>query len=76
MLVHSTAREYDRSIRPVKESLGLELIEPPGWVCCGSSPAHSSDPERATLLPVQNLPAVERMGSTRLPRLAVHVLPA
>jgi heterodisulfide reductase subunit B len=60
--LHSTAREYDRSIRRVMESLDLELVEPPGWVCCGSSPAHTSDPKRATLLPVQNLQTVERMG--------------
>ena len=60
--LHSTAREYDRSIRRVMESVDLELVEPPGWVCCGSSPAHTSDPKRATLLPVQNLQTVERMG--------------
>ena len=60
--LHSTAREYDRSIRAVAGSLGLELIEPPGWTCCGSSPAHSSDPELATLLPVRNLSVVEQMG--------------
>ncbi len=60
--LHSTAREYDGSIRAVAGSLGLKLIEPPGWVCCGSSPAHSSDHKLATVLPIQNLAIVEQMG--------------
>lgn len=60
--LHSTAREYDNSIRAVAGSLGLNLIEPPGWVCCGSSPAHSSDHKLAMELPVQNLAIVEQMG--------------
>ena len=60
--LHSTAREYDRSIRAVAGSLGLELVEPPGWTCCGSSPAHSSDHKLATLLPIRNLSVVEQMG--------------
>ena len=60
--LHSTAREYDNSIRAVAGSLGLNLIEPPGWVCCGSSPAHSSDHKLAMSLPIQNLAIVEQMG--------------
>lgn len=60
--LHSTAREYDNSIRAVAGGLGLNLIEPPGWVCCGSSPAHGSDHKLALSLPVQNLAIVEQMG--------------
>jgi heterodisulfide reductase subunit B len=60
--LHSTAKEYDHSIRAVAAVLGLKLVEPPGWICCGSTPAHSSDPKLATLMPVQNLATVEQMG--------------
>jgi heterodisulfide reductase subunit B len=60
--LHSTAREYDRSIRHVAGELGLKLVEPPGWTCCGASAAHTSDHALATELPLRNLRTVERMG--------------
>jgi heterodisulfide reductase subunit B len=58
----STATEYDHTFRAVCEALDLELIEPPGWVCCGSSPAHSTDPVLAGYYSVLNLSLIERMG--------------
>ncbi len=60
--LHSTASEYDRSARAVCRALGVELIEPKGWNCCGSSAAHRSDPEAALRLPLQNLALVEQSG--------------
>jgi len=60
--LHSLAAEYDRSIRAVAEALHLELIEPEGWVCCGSSPAHRADPRLALELPLKNLALIEQMG--------------
>jgi heterodisulfide reductase subunit B len=60
--LHSTAGEFDGSARAVAEALDLELIEPEGWVCCGSSAAHRIDPEAATLLPMQNLALIEQSG--------------
>jgi heterodisulfide reductase subunit B len=60
--LHASAREYDHSIRGVAGALGLNLVEPPGWICCGSSPAHSSDHKTATVLPIRNLSTVEQMG--------------
>lgn len=60
--LHSTAAEYDHTVRATAEALGLELIEPPGWVCCGSSPAHSTDHVLATVLPMRTLATVEQMG--------------
>jgi heterodisulfide reductase subunit B len=60
--LHSTAAEYDQTIRAVAAVLGLKLVEPPGWTCCGSSPAHSTDPTLAALLPLRTLAAVEQMG--------------
>jgi heterodisulfide reductase subunit B len=58
--LHSTAAEYDHTVRAVAQALDLELVEPPGWVCCGSTPAHST--VLATVLPMRTLATVEQMG--------------
>ncbi len=60
--LHSTAAEFDVSARAVSEALGLNLIEPRGWVCCGSSAAHRADPDAALRLPLENLSIVEQSG--------------
>ena len=60
--LHSMASEYDHSIHAVTKALDLELVEPEGWLCCGSSPAHKADPELALRLPMQNLAVIEQMG--------------
>ena len=60
--LHSTGKEYDISTRAVCETIGLKLIEPKGWVCCGSSAAHKSDPEVASKLPMENLALIEQSG--------------
>ena len=64
--LESTATEYDHTFRAVCEALDLELIEPPGWICCGSSPAHSTDPLLAGYYAILNLSIVERMGLEQL----------
>lgn len=60
--LHSTAAEYDHTVRAAAKALDLELVEPPGWVCCGSTPAHSTDHTLATVLPMRTLATVEQMG--------------
>ena len=60
--LHSSAKEYDVSIRVVFYRLGITLVEPPDWVCCGSSFAHSLSEKLALSLPLQNLNQVEKMG--------------
>jgi heterodisulfide reductase subunit B len=60
--LESTATEFDHSTRAIGEALGLPLVEPEGWVCCGSSPAHKADPDAALRLPMENLALVERRG--------------
>jgi heterodisulfide reductase subunit B len=64
--LESTATEYDHTFHAVSEALGLELVEPPGWICCGSSPAHTTDPVLAGYYAVVNLALVERMGLDQL----------
>jgi heterodisulfide reductase subunit B2 len=60
--LHSTATEFDDSTRAVCEALGLNLLEPKGWLCCGSSAAHRADPDAALRYPMENLALIEQSG--------------
>ncbi len=60
--LESTAWDFDMSTRAVCRQLGIELEEIPNWVCCGSTPAHSSNASLAVALPVMNLQKVQAMG--------------
>ena len=60
--LHSTAREFNDSTQAVCQAIELQLIEPHGWVCCGSSAAHRADPEVALKLPLENLALIEQGG--------------
>jgi len=64
--LHSTGAEYDISFRAVARELGIELQEVPGWVCCGTSPAHASSHLLAVALPIKNLSLAEYAGLTEL----------
>jgi heterodisulfide reductase subunit B len=48
----------------VCEKLGVEIEEIKGWICCGTSPAHSSSRLLSLALPFENLCLVEKMGMT------------
>jgi len=60
--LHSTAKEYDHSLRAVCTRLGIELVEIKGWFCCGSSPVHSVSSLLASALPLGNLVLMRKMG--------------
>lgn len=60
--LHSTSTEFNHSTEEVCKALDMKLIEPKGWVCCGSSSAHKADPEYALLLPMENLALIEKSG--------------
>lgn len=60
--LHSTGSEYDHSFKAVCKKLNIELEEVPGWVCCGTSPAHASSHLLATALPIKNLALAEYAG--------------
>jgi heterodisulfide reductase subunit B len=60
--LESTATEFDHTLKAVCKALDLKLVEPPGWICCGSTPAHTTDPVLAAYYAVQNLALVEQMG--------------
>jgi heterodisulfide reductase subunit B len=60
--LHSTGAEFDHSTKAVCKELGIELVEPEGWVCCGSSPAHHADHTLAAAFPIKNLSLIEKSG--------------
>ena len=60
--LHSMAKEFDISTRAIMQALGFKPIEPEGWVCCGSTPAHRVDHKLATELPLVSLVLLEQEG--------------
>ena len=60
--LESTAWDFDKSARAVCREAGIELQDIPNWVCCGSTPAHSSNASLALALPVMNLLKAKPMG--------------
>ena len=60
--LNSTSEEFNHSAKAVCEALGVKLIEPKGWICCGSSAAHRANPEESVRLPLENLRIIEQSG--------------
>jgi len=60
--LHSTAKEYDISMRAVAGAVGAELVEIPDWNCCGASSAHVTDPFLGFALPARTLVQADEMG--------------
>ena len=60
--LHSTAKEYDSSLRAVCEKADIELEEAKNWICCGSSWAHPTSNLLSLALPLKNLAEIEKGG--------------
>jgi len=58
----SSAKEYDASCRSVCEALGVELVDLPGWNCCGASSAHALDRDIDLALSARNISLAHREG--------------
>jgi heterodisulfide reductase subunit B2 len=58
----STARDMHQSTLAVAGALGIELVEPKGWTCCGATAGHQTDRLLATALPATNLAKVQDMN--------------
>jgi heterodisulfide reductase subunit B len=58
----STARDMHQSTLAVAEALGIELIEPKGWTCCGATAGHQTDRVLAAALAAATLAKVADMG--------------
>jgi heterodisulfide reductase subunit B len=60
--LHGTSKEYDISVRAAMGKMGVDLDEPEGWVCCGTTPAHSTDHVLSTIMPLKNASLIEDSG--------------
>jgi heterodisulfide reductase subunit B len=58
----STARDQYMSVMEVAKALNIELVEPKGWTCCGSTPAHHTNKMLSLALPAANLLMAKKMG--------------
>jgi heterodisulfide reductase subunit B2 len=58
----STARDMHQSTLAVAAALGIEMIEPKGWTCCGATAGHQTDSVLAAALPAANLVKIKDMG--------------
>lgn len=58
----STARDMHMSSLAVARELGIQLIEPKGWTCCGATAGHQTDRVLAASLAAANLATVQKMG--------------
>jgi heterodisulfide reductase subunit B len=58
----STARDMHESTLAVAEAIGIELIEPKGWTCCGATAGHQTDRFLSVALPAASLAKVKDEG--------------
>jgi heterodisulfide reductase subunit B len=60
--LESTGWDFNRSTRAICRALDIELVDIPDWVCCGSTPAHTTNASLSVALPVMNLQKAQAMG--------------
>lgn len=58
--LETTARPYHHSTQAVCRALGVDLVEVPDWLCCGSSPALKMDHQLSLTLAAVNLALAQR----------------
>jgi len=58
----STARDMHASTTAVARALGIEMVEPKGWTCCGATAGHQTDRFLAVALPAASLAKVHDTG--------------
>jgi heterodisulfide reductase subunit B2 len=58
----TTASEYNESAKAVCWKLGIELVEMPGWICCGASSGHATDYWLSHTLAGKNLAIAEKLN--------------
>jgi heterodisulfide reductase subunit B2 len=58
----STARDMHESTLAVSKALGIELVEPRGWTCCGATAGHQTDRFLSVALPAASLVKVQEDG--------------
>ena len=56
----STGIEYNKSLKYVNKTIGVELIEINDWNCCGATSGHSTSKELGLALPARNIALCEQ----------------
>lgn len=64
--LHSSAREFDKSLKAVSGPLGIELVEVEDWACCGATSAHATNYLLSIALPARTLALAEEQGIEKL----------
>ncbi len=60
--LHSTAKEFDQSVRAVFQTLSVPLYDLPDWNCCSASSAHSLNQDLSLALPGRNIAIAQRQA--------------
>lgn len=60
--LHSTAKEFDQSVRAVFSALDVTLTELEDWNCCSASSAHAINRNLSLALPGRNIAIAQRNG--------------
>ena len=58
----STARDMHESTLEVAKALGIKLVEPKNWTCCGATAGHQTDKFLSVSLPAATLAKVKNDG--------------
>ena len=58
----STARDMHESTLEVAKALGIKLVEPKNWTCCGATAGHQTDKFLSVALPAATLAKVKNDG--------------
>ncbi len=64
--LETMASEYDVSFRNLCARLGIELIEPEGWFCCGAGMLGNISPLLGLATPLKNLALAHKGGHSQL----------
>ncbi len=62
----ASAIELGTSIHKVAAKLGLELVEPEGWRCCGSGLAHGLPPAEGASHPMRTMALIDAAGFRKM----------
>lgn len=60
--LHSTAKEFNISTKAVCSSLKINFTEVEDWICCGATPAHTTNHDLGLALPYSNLQLAVQQG--------------
>ena len=65
-LASLSQKELDTSTRAIAEKMGAELVEIPGFTCCGAGDVHEARPEYYLHLNARILGQAEQLGQETL----------